>query len=75
MKIYTKVGFYAIRLTMKKESEEFAYMMAAEKMVSMLCLMEQTINFMEEYSIKPDEQVKMALNPMIDQLRKWLDGK
>lgn len=53
------------------ETEVFAYMMAAEKMVSMLSLIDQTMEFMEEYKIKPDEEVKKALNPLIERMKNW----
>jgi hypothetical protein len=52
----------------------FAYMMAAEKMVSMLQTIENTMEFLEEYNIKPDDEVKKALKPVIEQMRKWIDG-
>lgn len=53
----------------------FAYMMAAEKMGNMLFVMEQTLEFMQEYEIKPDEEVKKALNPVIDKMKLWLETK
>lgn len=58
----------------KNEIEVFAYMMAAEKMVNLISQIEQTIEFIEEYKIKPDEEVKKALNPLIDKMRKWTNG-
>jgi hypothetical protein len=57
---------------MKEEIDVFAYMMANEKMVGMLSVIDQTMTFMHEYSIKPDDEVKKALKPMIDQLSKWI---
>jgi len=54
------------------EVETFAYMMAAEKMISLLCLMEQTLEFMEEYQIKPDQEVVKALSPLIQKYAKWI---
>lgn len=58
---------------MNKEIDTFAYMMAAEKMVGMLSVMDQTMEFIEEYGIKPDDQVKKALIPMLDKLKKWAE--
>ena len=57
------------------EIDTFVYMMAAEKMVSMLSLIDQTFEFLEEYKVKPDEEVKKALLPLIERMRKWIDGK
>lgn len=57
---------------MKEEIDVFAYMMANEKMVGMLSVIDQTMTFMQEYAIKPDDEVKKALKPMIDQLSKWI---
>lgn len=61
---------------MKNEIDTFAYMMAAEKMVSMLSVIEQTMEFIDEYKIKPDDEVKKALLPLIERMRKWVnDGR
>lgn len=57
------------------EIDTFIYMMAAEKMVSMLSLIEQTMEFLEEYQVKPDEEVKKALFPLIERIKKWTDDK
>jgi hypothetical protein len=58
---------------MEKEIDTFAYMMAAEKMVSMISTVEQTMEFMVEYQIRPDEEVKKALKPLIEQMKKWIE--
>lgn len=60
---------------MNQEIETFTYMMAAEKMSNLLFTLEQTIEFMEEYKVKPDDEVKKYLMPLIERTRKWLDGK
>lgn len=57
------------------EIDTFVYMMASEKMVSMLSLIDQTFEFLEEYKVNPDEEVKKALLPLIERMRKWTDGK
>lgn len=59
----------------KSEIDTFAYMMAAEKMVSMISVMEQTMEFMIEYGIKPDEEVKKELKPLITRIEKWIGCK
>ena len=58
---------------MKEEIETFAYMMAAEKMVNMLSVMDQTLEFLEEYQIKADDPVKKALIPLIEKMKKCVD--
>lgn len=60
---------------MNQEIETFTYMMATEKMSNLLFTLEQTIEFMEEYKVKPDDEVKKYLMPLIERTRKWLDGK
>ncbi len=55
--------------------EEMTYLMAAEKMVNMLFAMEQTLEFMIEHKIKPDNEVKKALIPILDQMKKWVETK
>ena len=58
------------------ETEVFAYMMAAEKMVNMVSTIEQTLEFLDEYKIKPDDEVKKALIPLIERMKIWTkDGK
>ena len=47
-------------------------MMAAEKMVGMLSCMEQTMEFIDEYKIKPDDEVKKALSPLIERMKQWI---
>jgi hypothetical protein len=57
---------------MGEDLDALKYIMAAEKMTNMIFVMEQTLEFLEEYAIKPDLQVKNALTPIIDELRNWL---
>jgi hypothetical protein len=57
---------------MSTRPDEFAYMMAAEKVVNLAFNIEQALNFFEEYGITPDNEVKKALNPLILNLTKWL---
>jgi hypothetical protein len=51
---------------------QFAYMIANEKMVNMLSTIDQTMAFMQEYEIIPDDEVKKALIPVIKQLERWI---
>lgn len=60
---------------MGEDLDTMTYMIAAEKMSNLLFTLEQTMEFMLEYKVKPDEEVKKALNPMIEVIRKWIDGK
>ncbi len=57
---------------MDKELDQFVYMMANEKMVCMLQTIENTLEFMEEYKVKPDDEVKKALIPIIERLNIWI---
>lgn len=57
---------------MGEDIDALAYMMAAEKMVNLLFTLEKTLEFLEEYKIQPDEEVKKALIPIIDQMKKWV---
>jgi len=59
----------------KGEIDTFVYMMAAEKMVSMISVIDQTMEFMEEYKVKPDEEVKKELKPLILRMEKWTGFK
>lgn len=56
---------------MSSEIDTFTYMMAAEKMVNLLYTIESTMEFMKEYDVKPDEEVKKALMPLIKQMNDW----
>lgn len=56
---------------MSTEIDTFTYMMAAEKMVNLLYTIESTMEFMKEYDVKPDEEVKKALIPLIKQMNDW----
>jgi hypothetical protein len=60
---------------MGEDLDVMTYMMAAEKMGNLLHTIESTMSFMLEYKVEPDDEVKKALSPMIEVIRKWLDGK
>ncbi len=54
------------------ENEAMKYYIAAEKMANLLFCIDQTMEFVEEFSIIPDEEVKKALLPKLDKMREWL---
>lgn len=56
---------------MGEDLQTITYMMAAEKMVNLMFTMENTLQFLDEYQVKPDEEVKKALVPLIKQLNDW----
>lgn len=58
---------------MKKEIDMFLYVMANEKMVSLLTSIDHTLEFMIEYGIEPDDIVKKELKQRIDNFNKWID--
>jgi len=58
---------------MTNEIETMTYMIAAEKMSNLLFTIENTMEFLEEYKVKPDDAVKNALKPLIEQMKRWLD--
>lgn len=54
------------------EFDTMKYFMAAEKIGSLIFHIENILEFVQEYSIIPDENVKNALNPKLDELKEWL---
>ncbi len=54
------------------EFDTMKYFMAAEKIGSLLFQIENILEFVVEYSIVPDENVKKELIPKLDQLKEWL---
>lgn len=61
---------------MKDYADVFVYMMANEKLIAMMSLIEQNLEFFKEYGVKPDEDVRKVLLPLIEQLKKWCnDGQ
>ncbi len=57
---------------MTKEIEPMIYIMAAEKVSILMSHLEHTINFVEEYGVKPDKSVVDALQPILHQYAEWL---
>ena len=54
------------------EYETMKYFMAAEKVGNLLHCMGMTIEFIEEFKIKPDDEVRKAVIPLLENLTKWL---
>ena len=59
-------------MKMSDEIESMKYYMAAEKMTSLLNQLEQTFEFFDEFKIKPDDEVKKALIPMLLKMKEWI---
>lgn len=60
---------------MSEDLDTMTYMMAAEKMINMLFTIENTFQFLDEYKVKPDDEVVKALEPMIERMSKWVKSK
>ena len=54
------------------ETEAMKYFMAAEKVGNLIYCIEMTMEFVEEFKIVPDEEVKKALLPKIEKMKEWL---
>lgn len=48
------------------------YFMAAEKVGSLINSIENTLEFLVEFNIMPDEEVRKALRPCVDKLQEWI---
>jgi len=48
------------------------YFMAAEKVGNLIYCLEMTMEFVEEFKIIPDEEVRKALKPKLDKMLDWL---
>jgi len=73
--LFVQIKILRLNMNMQSDIDTMTYMMAAEKMGNLIYTLEATIEFMEEYKVKPDEEVKKCLTPLVDRIRKWLDGK
>lgn len=56
---------------MSSDLDTVTYMMAAEKIVNLIFTLENTMEFLSEYGVKADEEVKKVLTPLIKQLEGW----
>ena len=57
---------------MNIEIDAMKYYMAAEKVSNLIYSIEITLEFLEEFKIEADDNVKSALNPCVDKLKEWL---
>lgn len=57
---------------MKEEVDSLKYFMASEKTVNLIFTIEQLLEFMDEYKISADEEVKKALKPLLERLNAWV---
>ena len=60
---------------MSQEVNKLIYTIAAEKLTSLIYLIEQTMEFMNEYQIDSDEEVEKSLIPLIEKMKKWIETK
>lgn len=58
---------------MSNENHTMDYMIVVEKMINLIFTIENTLMFMKEYEIKPDEELKKALKPVLENLDVWLN--
>ena len=47
--------------------------MAAEKMTTLVSMMEITLNFMDEYDLKPDDEVSKIMTPLLKRFDSWVN--
>lgn len=57
---------------MGQDLDIMKYYQAAEKVQNLVYTIEITLQFMQEFEIKPDEDVKLAMANSMDKLKKWL---
>lgn len=57
---------------MNPELDSMKYYIAAEKISNLLFTIDGCMEYMVEYAIVPDEEVKKALLPKIEQIKEWL---
>ena len=60
---------------MKGNDDTYVLMMANEKLITMLSLMEQTLEFLNEYKVKPDDEVRKEFVPLLQKWEKWIEAK
>jgi hypothetical protein len=57
---------------MKNEFDVMKFYQAAEKVLTLVYTIEITMQYMQEFDVKPDDDVKQALHAPLEQLKKWL---
>lgn len=59
-------------MSTQDEFETMKYFMAAEKVGNLIFQLEMMMQFVEEYKIVADENVKEALKPQIEKMMEWI---
>jgi hypothetical protein len=54
------------------QNDPMKYYIAAEKIQNLIYTIEITLQFMEEFQIAADEEVKAAIMPAIEKLKGWV---
>lgn len=54
------------------QNDPMKYYMAAEKIQNLIYTIDLTLQFMEEFGIEADEEVKAAVQPAIEKLKYWV---
>ena len=57
---------------MGNDLDVMKYYQAAEKIQTLVYTIEITMQFMSEFEIKPDDDVKRALHSSMQELNRWL---
>ena len=53
-------------------NDPMKYYIAAEKIQNLIYTIEITLQFMDEFAISADDEVKTALMPAIEKLKRWV---
>ena len=54
------------------EKDALTYFIAAEKVGCLINSIENTLEFLDEFKIEPDEEVRRAMMPCVEKLQEWL---
>ncbi len=54
------------------EPDIFIYVMANEKIISMIHTIENTFEFFEDYKVKPDDEVRKVMKQLIEKMGNWI---
>lgn len=57
---------------MGHEMDAMKYFMAAERVQGLMIAIDYLMDFVEEFKVSPDEEVKKALQPEIDKIKEWI---
>ena len=63
---------YGKKMAMNEELDAIKYYTASEKCENMINTIRNTLEFMAEFKIEPDEAVKQALMPVINEMKEWI---